>query len=64
MKAQNEIYRDLMCTLNELQSGSTRTNPGLDIMLRHKLAVLYDILGDDVPEDFWEQIELELTWNG
>ena len=47
----------LFATLAELQSGYADDNPGLKICLHHKLEILYDIFGNDVPEEYWEQIE-------
>lgn len=60
MKDKNWMYSKLFATLAELQSGTTKTNPGLDIQLRHNLELLYDILDDEVPEEYWEQIEKEI----
>ena len=60
MKTQEWMYKKLFATLAELQSGTTETNPGLDKHLRHDLELLYDILDDEVPEEYWEQIEKEI----
>lgn len=57
MKTQAELHKRLFATLAELQSGYPDTNPGLKIQLIHELKLLYDILEDDVPEEYWEQIE-------
>lgn len=63
MKGVNWMYSKLFATLAELQSGTTYTNPGLDLQLRHNLELLYDILEDEVPEEYWEQIEHEINYN-
>lgn len=55
MKTKNEILKDLMCILAELQSGID--DKYLEEIQATKLSVLYDILGEDVPEEYWEQIE-------
>ena len=60
MKSKEELLKMLFATLAELQSGTTESNPGLHIFLLHKLKVLNDILGDDVPEEYWEQIEEQI----
>ena len=55
MKKKEEILSDLMATLSELQHGVKEES--LKIYLETKLKILYDILGEDVPEEYWEQIE-------
>ena len=57
MKSKEELLSMMYCTLAELQSGCTDSNPGLNIYLRHRLEFLYEILGDEVPEEYWGQIE-------
>lgn len=59
-KSFQEVYSNCMATLAELQSGVTKQSIGLDIYLRHRLAVYYEILGESIPEEFWAQIEKEL----
>lgn len=59
MKSKEEILKMLFATLAELQSGTTKSNKPLDTKLRTELRLLYDILGDEVPEEFWGQIEKE-----
>ena len=54
MKTKEQILQDLFATLSELQSGLCNGNLKA---LTTKLSVLYDVLEDDVPEEFWEQIE-------
>lgn len=41
----------------ESSSVQVVSNALLYSRLRGQLSVLYDILGDDVPEEYWEQIE-------
>lgn len=53
--SKEEIIRYLFAVLAELQTGIT--NKELYNALCIKLSVLYHILGDDVPEEYWEQIE-------
>lgn len=55
MKSKEEILKDLLATLNELQNGVS--GEILKIYLETKLSILYDILGEDVPEEYWDQIE-------
>lgn len=55
MKSKEEIMKRLFATLAELQSGTAVEE--LYNKLCIKLETLSDILGDDVPEEYWEQIE-------
>lgn len=55
MKSKEEIMKRLFATLAELQSGTAAEE--LYNKLCIKLETLSDILGDDVPEEYWEQIE-------
>lgn len=55
MKTKQEILHDMFAILAELQSGTA--NSELAKCLRVELGVYYDILGEDVPEEYWEQIE-------
>lgn len=55
MKSEQEIKKHLFAILAELQSGTVKGD--LKIRLQGKLDVLNDILGEDVPEEYWEQIE-------
>ena len=59
MKSKEEILKDLFVTLAELQHGNL--NYSLEAYLKTKLEILYDILGEDVPEEYWEQIEEEIS---
>ena len=47
--------------LAELQDGQIKiNNPEYAKIEKAELTLLYDILGEDVPEDYWEQIEKEI----
>ena len=56
MKTLNEILSKLLAILTELESGEAE-DPALRNYLIAQLGVLYEILGDDVPEEYWESIE-------
>lgn len=55
MKSIEEIKKDLFATLHELESNTPSEQ--LKNHLTIKLEVLYDILGEEVPEEYWERIE-------
>lgn len=58
MKSKEEILKNLYVTLAELQGTAWgEENKDLEKYLRIKLTVLYDILGEEVPEEYWEQVE-------
>lgn len=59
MKTKQEILKNLFATLAELQYGNLEHN--LETYLKTKLEILYDILGEDVPEEYWDQIEKEIN---
>lgn len=59
MKAEQEILKNLLAILAELQSGTASGD--LETYLRIKLGIYYDILGESVPEEYWGQIEKELA---
>ena len=62
MKTKQELLSMLYSKLAELQDGRIKVNnPTFAEQLKIELALLYDILGDDVPGEFWEQIEKELS---
>ena len=62
MKTKQELLSMLYSKLEELQDGRIKVNnPTFAEQLKIELALLYDILGDDVPVEFWEQIEKELS---
>ena len=61
MKTKQEILSMLYNRLAELQDGRIKTvNPIIAKMLQTELNLLWDILGEDVPEEYWEQIEEEI----
>lgn len=55
MKSKEEILSMLYATLNELQNGVK--DEGLKNYLETKLQVLVDILGEEIPEEYWEQLD-------
>lgn len=58
MKTKQELLQMLYSRLAELQDGRIRhSNPDMYDKLRTELALLYDILGEEVPEEYWGQIE-------
>lgn len=65
MKTKEELLQMLFAKLAELQNlnqkgFTTKTVWGtanLTAKLQAEVALLYDILGEDVPEEYWEQIE-------
>ena len=65
MKTKEEMMQMLMARLTELQdlnqngftSETAIQKANLAIKLQTELALLYDILGEDVPEEYWEEIE-------
>ena len=62
MKTKQELLSMLYSKLAELQDGRIKVNnPTFAEQLKIELALLYDILGDDVLEEFCEQIEKELS---
>ncbi len=59
MKTKEELLSMLYAILAELQGrkGDPTLTPMMFTRLTAKLELLNDILGDDVPEEYWEQIE-------
>lgn len=55
MKSKQEIIAMLMSILTELQGGSLAGDAREAQKI--KLELLYDILDEDVPEEYWEDIE-------
>ena len=54
MKTREELHKMLFERLAELQDGRIKTdNPEFAEHLAIELGLLYDILGDDVPEEYW-----------
>lgn len=61
MKSKQEILSMLFSKLAELKDGRIKqANPTMAEQLKIELALLYDILNEDVPEEYWEQIEEEI----
>ena len=61
MKTKQEILSMLYNRLAELQDGRIKTiNLTIAKRLQTELILLSDILGKDVPEEYWEQIEEEI----
>ena len=61
MRTQQELLQMLYSRLAELQDGRIKTvNPIIAKKLQTELNLLWDILIDDVPEEYWEQIEEEI----
>lgn len=57
MKTQEETLKMLYVTLAELESGTVEKDSNLYNFLSIRLNVLYEILGETVPEKYWERIE-------
>ena len=57
MKTKEELLEMLYGTLADLLSGCSCSNPGLHIYLKHKVELLREILGDEIPEEDLELIE-------
>lgn len=61
MKTQQELLQMLYSRLAELQDGRIKTvNPTMTKRIQTELNLLWDILIEDVPEEYWEQIEEEI----
>lgn len=61
MRTKQELLKMLFSRLAELQHGGIKVdNPEYAKQEAIELALLYDILGDEVPEDYLEQIEKEI----
>ena len=58
MKTKEQINSKLMMVLHELES--TNPHERLKNRLKIELEILYDILGEDVPEEYWERIENQI----
>ena len=57
MKTKQELLQMLFAKLAELQNMiKAGVHTSIQPMLRAEVALLYDILGEDVPEEYWEQI--------
>ena len=63
MKNKEQLLKMLYSRLAELQDGRIKIdNPEYAEHEAVELHLLYEILGDDVPEEYWEQIEAEEYW--
>lgn len=61
MKTKQELMSMLLSRLAELEDGRIRhANPDMYVKLQTELALLYDILGEDVDEEYWERIEAQI----
>lgn len=58
MKTKQELLKMLYTTLAELQSGILKGE--MKSRQQVRLELLYNILGEEVPESYWEQIEKEI----
>lgn len=60
MKTKNELLKMTFCRLAELeemQEHYKKEKPALLEQLKIELSLLYDILGEEIPEEYWERIE-------
>ena len=54
MKQKQELLSMTYSRLAELQNGRNGyANPDLYVKLSIELSLLYDILGEDIPEEYW-----------
>lgn len=53
---ETQLKSKLFANLNELQHGVA--DESVSAMLKIELSLLYDILGEKIDEEYWEQIEL------
>lgn len=61
MKTKQDLLSMLFSRLAELQHGGIKVdNPEYAKQEAIELSLLYDILGEEVPEAYWEQIEEEI----
>ena len=64
MKTKQELLKMLFAKLAELQDMKHKPinarTATYAVRLQTELILLYDILGDDVPEEYWEQIDEEI----
>ena len=58
MKSVEEMKRMLFERLAELQGG--RLRPHYEEQLRVEVALLYDILGEEIEEEYWSEIEANI----
>lgn len=63
MKTLEELLSMLFTRLAELQDGNIKnSNPEYAKQEAIEMGLLYDILGEEVPEEYWETIEEERYW--
>lgn len=55
MKSVEELKSMLFMRLAELRAG--RLRPHVEEQLRIEVALLADILGEEIDEDYWDEIE-------
>ena len=52
----------LFVKLSELQNSNIKTiDPEFAKQLKIELSLLYDILGEEIEEEYWKQIEKEIS---
>lgn len=56
-KLKDRMLKDLFAILAELESGALDDNQRLKETQIVKLEMLYNYLGEDIPEEYWEKIE-------
>lgn len=62
MKTKQDLLSMLFLKLSELQNSNVKTiNPELAKQLKIELSLLYDILGEEIDEEYWKQIEKEIN---
>lgn len=59
MKSDDELLEMLFARLTELQHGTPTVT--VKRRLKHELSLLYDILDETVPEEYWLVIETVLN---
>lgn len=59
----NELKKMMYSKLAELEDGKVKKdNPELARNIAVEMGLLYDILGEEVDEAYWERIEDERYW--
>ena len=63
MKSKESILVMLLARLTELRESNVKEDdPALAGKLRGELELLYEILGEDVLEEYWDEIESEIYY--
>ena len=57
MLSKESMLKNFYAILSELNSGTVDLSSNLGIRLSAKLSVYADILGDDIPEEYWDAVE-------